>query len=56
MARYQAQVSTNNEVLNAQSRLSGSEAELIQALADYQVALARLYVAMGVKNPSLKTN
>lgn len=56
MARYQAQVSTNNEVLNAQSRLSDSEAELIQALADYQVALAKLYVAMGVKNPSLKTN
>ncbi len=56
MARYQAQVSTNNEVLNAQSRLSDSEAQLIQALSDYQVALAKLYVAMGVKNPSLKTN
>lgn len=56
MARYQAQVSTNNEVLNAQSRLSSSEAELIQALSDYQVALAKLYVAMGIKNPSLKTN
>lgn len=56
MARYQAQVSTNNEVLNAQSRLSDSEAQLIQALSDYQVALAKLYVAMGQKNPSLKTN
>ncbi|WP_320170432.1 TolC family protein [Maridesulfovibrio sp.] len=56
MARYQAQVSTNNEVLNAQSRLSDSEAQLIQALSDYQVALAKLYVAMGEKNPSLKTN
>lgn len=56
MARYQAQVSTNNEVLNAQSRLSASEAQLIQALSDYQVALAKLYVAMGDKNPSLKTN
>ncbi|WP_419780175.1 TolC family protein [Maridesulfovibrio sp.] len=56
MARYQAQVSTNNEVLNAQSRLSDSEAQLIQALSDYQVALARLYVAMGDMNPSLKTN
>ncbi|SDK76694.1 Outer membrane protein TolC [Maridesulfovibrio ferrireducens] len=56
MARYQAQVSTNNEVLNAQSRLSASEAQLIEALADYQVALARLFVAMGTKNPSLTTN
>ncbi len=56
MARYQAQVSTNNEVLNAQSRLSDSEAQLIQALSDYQVSLAKLYVAMGYKNPSLKTN
>ncbi|WP_084154144.1 TolC family protein [Maridesulfovibrio frigidus] len=56
MARYQAQVSTNNEVLNAQSRLSDSEAQLIQALSDYQVALARLFVAMGTKNPSLKTS
>jgi outer membrane protein TolC len=56
MARYQAQVSTNNEVLNAQSRLSDSEAQLIQALSDYQVALAKLYVAMGDMNPSLKTN
>jgi outer membrane protein len=56
MARYQAQVSTNNDVLNAQSRLSASEAQLIEALSDYQVALARLFVAMGVKNPSLKTS
>ncbi|NDV26949.1 TolC family protein [Desulfovibrio sp. JC010] len=56
MARYQAQVSTNNEVLDAQSRLSDSEAQLIQALSDYQVALAKLYVAMGDMNPSLKTN
>lgn len=56
MARYQAQVSTNNEVLDAQSRLSDSEAQLIQALSDYQVSLAKLYVAMGDMNPSLKTN
>ena len=56
MARYQAQVSTNNEVLDAQSRLSDSEAQLIQALSDYQVALAKLYVAMGDMNPSLQTN
>ncbi|MBN2140202.1 MAG: TolC family protein [Desulfovibrionaceae bacterium] len=52
-ARYQAQVGTNTDVLDAQSRVSSSEAQLIEALADYETALSSLYVSMGVKNPDL---
>ena len=53
VARYQAQVGTNTDVLNAQSRLSDSEFELITALADYHTAVSDLYIAMGEKNPGL---
>ncbi len=53
VARYQAQVGTNTDVLNAQSRLTTSEAQLSQALADYGTAVSGLYVAMGEKNLGL---
>lgn len=53
VARYQAQVGTNTDVLDAQSRVSSSEAQLNQALSDYQTAMAGLYVSMGEKNSSL---
>ncbi|MUM76993.1 TolC family protein [Pseudodesulfovibrio sp. F-1] len=53
VARYQAQVGTNTDVLNAQARLTTSEAQLSQALADYGTAISTLYVAMGEKNPGL---
>ncbi|MFH1914221.1 MAG: TolC family protein [Pseudomonadota bacterium] len=55
VARYQAQVGTNTDVLNAQARLTTSEAQLSQALADYGTAISTLYVAMGEKNPGLET-
>jgi outer membrane protein TolC len=55
LARYQAQVGTNTDVLDAQANVSSSEAELIQALADYQSSLSTLYIAMGEKNPGLET-
>ncbi|MBI5520319.1 MAG: TolC family protein [Desulfovibrio sp.] len=54
LARYQAQVGTNTDVLDAQSKVSSSEASLSQALSDYQTALSNLYVAMGEKNPPLE--
>lgn len=54
VARYQAQVGTNTDVLNAQARLTTSEAQLSQALADYGTAISTLYVAMGEKNLGLK--
>jgi outer membrane protein TolC len=54
VARYQAQVGTNTDVLNAQERLSMAEAQLSQALADYGTAVSKLYVAMGEKNLGLK--
>ncbi|MGE4555941.1 MAG: TolC family protein [Desulfovibrionaceae bacterium] len=54
VARYQAQVGTNTEVLDAQSDLTDAEALLNEALADYQTALANLYVSMGVKNIGLQ--
>jgi len=56
LARYQAQVGTNNDVLDAQARVSESEAKLNTALADYNTALSALYVAMGEKNPGLKAS
>jgi len=54
VARYQAQVGTNTDVLNAQERLTSSEAQHSQALADYGTAVSALYVAMGEKNLGLK--
>ena len=53
VARYQAQVGTSTDVLDAQSRVSTAEFNLTQALTDYQSALADLYSAMGMKNLSL---
>lgn len=52
-ARYQAQVGTNTQVLDAQARLTRSEAGLTEAMADYQLALAQLFAAMGQRNPGL---
>jgi len=54
VARYQAQVGTNTDVLNAQERLTSSGAQLSQALADHNTAISALYVAMGEKNLDLK--
>lgn len=54
-ARYEAQVGTNSDVLDALAAQTQSEANLTNSLADYEVAVARLYVAMGVKNPELLT-
>ena len=53
VARYQAQVGTNTDVLNAQGRLTSSEAQLSQAMADHGTAVSALYVAMGEKNHGL---
>ncbi len=46
-ARYEAKVGTNTDVLDAQARLSKAEANYIQAMADYLIALANLNKAMG---------
>ena len=56
VARYQAQVGTSTDVLDAQSRVSTAEFNLTQALTDYQSALADVYVAMGIKNLDLLAN
>ncbi|WP_462324440.1 TolC family protein [Desulfoplanes sp.] len=52
-ARYEAQVGTNTDVLDAQANVTQAEADKTQALADYQQALASLYNAMGVRNNGL---
>lgn len=52
-ARYEAQVGTNTDVLDAQAKVTQAEADKTQALADYQQALAGLYKAMGLRNPTL---
>ncbi len=56
VARYQAQVGTNSDVLDSQAQLTRAEADLTQAMADYQLALANLYVSIGNKNPGLMVN
>ena len=53
VARYQAQVGTNTDVLDAQERLTAAEASLTTALADYKLALSKLYSSIGEQNPSL---
>lgn len=53
VARYQAQVGTNLDVLTAQDKLTLAEATLTSAQADYLVALSRIYAAMGQLNPTL---
>ncbi len=53
VARYQAQVGTNNDVLDAQADLSSAEASLTKAQGDYMISIARLYNAVGEKNPAL---
>ena len=53
LARYQAQVGTNFDVLDASSKLTAAEAALTGAKADYLTALSSLYVAMGELHPDL---
>lgn len=55
VARYQAQVGTNTDVLDAQERLTNAEAGLISALADYSIALSKMFVSMGEMNPALNS-
>ncbi len=55
VARYQAQVGTNTDVLIAQEGLTTAEANLTNARADYQIAVARLFYSIGQKNPALLT-
>lgn len=53
VARYQAQVGTNTDVLDAQSDLSIAEASLISARGDYMISVASLYNAIGSRVPGL---
>lgn len=52
-ARYQAQVATITDVLDAQSRLTNAESSYTSAMADYDIAISSLYAAMGEKRPDL---
>lgn len=53
VARYQAQVGTNTDVLDSQARLSLAESQLTQALTDYQTAIANLNYSIGQKSVNL---
>jgi len=53
LARYQEQVGTNFDVLDASSKLTTAQATLTGAKADYLTALSQLYVAMGEFHPDL---
>lgn len=49
VARYQAQVGTNTDVLDAQARVSRAEFQVTQALTDYLVSIANINYAIGKK-------
>lgn len=53
VARYEAQVGTNTDVLDALAKQTLSEASLHEALSDYERSVAELYGAMGQRNPEL---
>lgn len=53
LARYQEQVGTNFDVLNASSNLTRAQASLTSARAGYLTALAGIYAAMGEFHPDL---
>lgn len=53
LARYQEQVGTNFDVLDASSKLTTAQAALTGAKADYLTALSQLFVAMGEFQPDL---
>ena len=53
VARYEAQVGTNTDVLDALSAQTQAEASLNGALSTYGRAVAGLYGAMGERNPEL---
>ncbi len=52
--RYFAELGTQTDLLNAQIRLTRANMNYNQALLDFQVARARLYYAMGIRNYSLE--
>ena len=54
LARYEAQVGTNIDVLTAQASLTQAEAYYTTAKADYLISLSRLYISMGESSPSLR--
>lgn len=54
VARYQSQLGTNIDVLDAQSKLTEEKAGLTGVKADYLAALAGLYAAMGELHPDLR--
>lgn len=53
LARYQEQVGTNFDVLDASANLTRAQASLTSARADHLTALAQIYVAMGEYHPDL---
>lgn len=52
-ARYEAQVGTNTDVLDALAAQTASESNLNEALADHGRATVNLYGAMGLHTPDL---
>ncbi len=53
LARYQEQVGTNFDVLDASSNLTRAQSSLTSARADYLTALSQIYAAMGEYHPDL---
>jgi outer membrane protein TolC len=53
VARYQAQVGTNTDVLTSQAQLSRAEFQLTQAMTDFRIAIANLFYSIGRKSLTL---
>lgn len=52
--RYNTNVGTITELLDAQTRLTEAEVRISKALADFQIARVRLFFNIGVKNTGLR--
>ncbi len=52
--RFETNIGTSTEILDAQTLIIKNEAGLNQALTDHRLAIARLYHAMGIINYNLK--
>ncbi len=52
--RYNTNVGTITELLDAQTRLTEAEVRISKSLADFQIARVRLFYNIGVKNTGLR--
>ena len=52
--RYNTNIGTITELIDAQTRLTEAEVRISKSLADFQIARVKLFFNIGLKNPSLR--